>query len=191
MAPLQVREQVVRVRQLRLARGWSQARLAEMSGLSLRTIQRIETGTNPGLESLRSLAAVFEVDVADLQEQRSSAPEGMSFAASVGYCLEHFADFSGEGRRAEFWWFALAVTLAIALANTIGPSAAQAVAVLALLPLLAAAARRLRDAGQSPWWLLLLLAPVGGLVAVGALLALPTRADREIRSMPKQELGPS
>ena len=32
------------VRKLRLQRGWSQEQLAEMSGLSTRTIQRIERG---------------------------------------------------------------------------------------------------------------------------------------------------
>ncbi|MEX2505644.1 MAG: 2TM domain-containing protein [Pseudohongiellaceae bacterium] len=54
------------VRKLRLQRGWSQDQLAEMSGLSVRTIQRIERGQNAGLESLKSLAAVFEVDFNEL-----------------------------------------------------------------------------------------------------------------------------
>lgn len=55
------------IRKLRLQRGWSQEQLAEFSGLSIRTIQRIERGQNPGLESLKSLAAVFEVQLSDLQ----------------------------------------------------------------------------------------------------------------------------
>ena len=44
------------IRKLRLKRGWSQEQLAGMSGLSVRTIQRIERGQGPGLESLKSLA---------------------------------------------------------------------------------------------------------------------------------------
>jgi transcriptional regulator with XRE-family HTH domain len=44
---------------------WSQDQLAEMSGLSVRTIQRIENGENAGLESLKSLACVFEINIAD------------------------------------------------------------------------------------------------------------------------------
>lgn len=36
-----------------------------MSGLSVRTIQRIENGENAGLESLKSLGAVFERNVVD------------------------------------------------------------------------------------------------------------------------------
>ncbi|WP_325895201.1 2TM domain-containing protein [Grimontia sp. NTOU-MAR1] len=57
------------VRKLRLQRGWSQEQLSEMSGLSVRTIQRIERGDKPGLESLKSLAAVFEIQVSDLQKE--------------------------------------------------------------------------------------------------------------------------
>ena len=45
-----------------MQRGWSQDQLAEFSGLSVRTIQRLERGQNPSLETARSLAAVFEVD---------------------------------------------------------------------------------------------------------------------------------
>lgn len=55
------------VRKLRLQRGWSQEQLSQFSGLSVRTIQRIERGQKPGLESLKSLAAVFEIDISDLQ----------------------------------------------------------------------------------------------------------------------------
>ena len=54
------------VKQLRLQRAWSQEQLAEMAGLSVRTIQRIENGERPGLETLSALAAVFEVTVAEI-----------------------------------------------------------------------------------------------------------------------------
>ena len=43
------------VRKLRLQRNWSQEQLAQVSGLSIRTIQRIERGQTPGLESVKSL----------------------------------------------------------------------------------------------------------------------------------------
>ncbi|MDH2068887.1 helix-turn-helix domain-containing protein [Pantoea sp. GD03673] len=55
-----------RFKEHRLARAWSQEQLAEMAGLSTRTVQRIENGERPGLETLSALAAVFEVNVADL-----------------------------------------------------------------------------------------------------------------------------
>jgi len=53
------------LKKMRLERHWSQDQLADMSGLSVRTIQRIENGENAGLESLKSLAAVFEINILD------------------------------------------------------------------------------------------------------------------------------
>jgi len=59
------------VRKLRLQRGWSQEQLAQLSGLSIRTIQRIERGQSAGLESMKSLAAVFEIDLNQLQQEQT------------------------------------------------------------------------------------------------------------------------
>lgn len=59
------------VRKLRLKRAWSQEQLAQFSGLNIRTIQRIERGQKAGLESLKSLAAVFEIELEDLLEEKS------------------------------------------------------------------------------------------------------------------------
>ena len=50
-----------RLRELRTGRQWSQEQLATLSGLNLRTIQRLESGAKISTESLRALAAVFEV----------------------------------------------------------------------------------------------------------------------------------
>lgn len=46
----------------------SQERVAEMSGLSLRTVQRLDAGHRVSYASLRALAATFEIDV-DLLER--------------------------------------------------------------------------------------------------------------------------
>ncbi|WP_293809505.1 2TM domain-containing protein [uncultured Bosea sp.] len=56
------------IQKLRLQRGWSQEQLAHLSGLSVRTIQRIENGQAPSVESLKSLASVFEMDFSELRE---------------------------------------------------------------------------------------------------------------------------
>ncbi|MGA8203497.1 MAG: helix-turn-helix transcriptional regulator [Woeseiaceae bacterium] len=64
------------IQQRRLERGWSQEELARHSGLSTRTIQRIERGQKAGLESLKCLAAVFETSISALmQEQTMTSPE--------------------------------------------------------------------------------------------------------------------
>ncbi len=59
------------VRKLRLEKGWSQETLAEVSGLSVRTIQRIERGGKASLETLGALASVFDVDIATLSTETS------------------------------------------------------------------------------------------------------------------------
>lgn len=56
------------VRKLRLQRGWSQEQLAALTGLNVRTIQRIERGQQPSLESQASLASVFKVDISTFSD---------------------------------------------------------------------------------------------------------------------------
>ena len=57
------------IRKYRLQRGWSQDQLAEIAGLSVRTVQRIERGQTPGLESLKSLAAAFDISLDELKPE--------------------------------------------------------------------------------------------------------------------------
>lgn len=54
------------IRKLRFDRGWSQETLAELSGLSVRTVQRIERGGTASLETLGALAVAFDMDIAEL-----------------------------------------------------------------------------------------------------------------------------
>lgn len=57
------------IKKLRQRKNWSQEQLATMSGLSVRTIQRIESGNKASIESLKSLASVFEIDISKLTEE--------------------------------------------------------------------------------------------------------------------------
>ncbi|TVZ40804.1 2TM domain-containing protein [Alteromonadaceae bacterium 2753L.S.0a.02] len=56
-----------KIKQLRLQRAWSQEQLAEAAGVSVRTVQRVENGATPGLETLKALAAVYDVTVDELR----------------------------------------------------------------------------------------------------------------------------
>ena len=56
------------VKKLREQKNWSQDQLATMCGLSIRTIQRVESGQSASLETLKSLASVFEIDIKKLTE---------------------------------------------------------------------------------------------------------------------------
>jgi transcriptional regulator with XRE-family HTH domain len=82
------------VRKLRLKRAWSQEQLAQFSGLNIRTIQRIERGQKAGLESLKSLAAVFEVELNELvpEENMNSSDK---FSEEENRVIEHVKDIKG------------------------------------------------------------------------------------------------
>lgn len=63
------------IQKLRLKNGWSQQQLATASGLSARTIQRIEAGYPPSVESLKSIAAALEIDFTALTEEPKMATD--------------------------------------------------------------------------------------------------------------------
>lgn len=65
------------VKALRLQRAWSQEQLAELASLSVRTIQRIENGEAPSLETLSALAAVFGVSVTELSAESVVADDSL------------------------------------------------------------------------------------------------------------------
>ena len=62
--------------ELRTRKGWSQQELAMASGVSLRTVQRIEKGEKPRPESLKAIASVFDKDVEDFVALDRPASDG-------------------------------------------------------------------------------------------------------------------
>jgi len=58
------------LKELRISKHFSQDQLAQMSGLNVRTIQRIESGSNASVESLKCLAAALEVDISTLNQEK-------------------------------------------------------------------------------------------------------------------------
>ncbi|HEY4342542.1 MAG TPA: helix-turn-helix domain-containing protein [Steroidobacteraceae bacterium] len=58
------------IRQEREKRAWSQEHLAGVTGLALRTIQRIEATSSASYESASAIAAVFDLPVALLRDDR-------------------------------------------------------------------------------------------------------------------------
>ncbi len=59
------------IRDLRESKAWTQEELAERSGLSYRTIQRLEAGSEPSAMSLKRLAETFDVPVDTLKQSSS------------------------------------------------------------------------------------------------------------------------
>lgn len=64
------------MKSLRLEKHWSQEELAQLSGLNVRTIQRLEKGHTVGAETLKSLAAVFEISTDELLQRIEQEKRG-------------------------------------------------------------------------------------------------------------------
>ena len=101
------------VQKLRLQRGWSQQQLAELSGLNVRTIQRIEKGQEPSVESLKSLAAVFNVEFSTLKEQ------GMDNVISESQSAEEILAFNQVRKLKGFYIHLAQYVLVVALLTVI------------------------------------------------------------------------
>lgn len=61
------------LKKLRISKSWSQEELAEQAGLSLRTVQRIESEGIASLQSRKAIATALEVDPSALNAESDSA----------------------------------------------------------------------------------------------------------------------
>lgn len=75
-----IREIGGRIRTHRLARGWTQAELAERSGISLSTLKLMEREGKGSLQRLAKVAVMLNLD-GELRELFSSSPAFDSHAA--------------------------------------------------------------------------------------------------------------
>ena len=64
------------LKKIRLENNWSQEQLAAITGVSARTIQRIENGHPPSLETLKALAAGFGTSVDELKGKMAETDGG-------------------------------------------------------------------------------------------------------------------
>jgi uncharacterized membrane protein YhaH (DUF805 family) len=113
----------------------------------------------------------------------------MTFTESIRSGLSRLMEFSGRASRSEYWWFALFLLLVLAplvlgivAAYRLSGERVPSGALLVLLVPLALAGvsvqmRRLRDAGLSPWWVLLNLVPYVGVPLVLVLTLWPSRGQ--------------
>ena len=124
----------------------------------------------------------------------------MSFGQAIQTVFRKYAEFLGRAGRAEFWWWALFTVLVGGRAlnlfdvirigdnTSLGSLLAGLWGIAILLPSLAVAVRRLRDAGYSWGYLFFILVPVAGCLRAHRLLgaahegdgtAAPTAARRD------------
>lgn len=151
------------VKKLRMERHWSQSQLADACGLTLRTIQRLESSGRASIESARSLASVFDFNPDDLIVDTAGAGSTPpTEAVRLGFL--NYADFSGVASRSEYWWFLGFALLICSAATVVAEIAYQIAGLIFLMPIVSVGSRRLNDAGYSGWWQLLFLVPFGFVV---------------------------
>ena len=153
-----------KVKSLRMSKGWSQEQLSEFSGLSLRTIQRIENGVTISMDSLNVLAKALDVDQKELVIKEDTQPS--TPLEVIKKCFMEYSNFKGKATRYEYWWFLLFMVLVLSIGYLIHERLYQIISVIFLVPLLAVGSRRLNDAGQSVWWQLFLFVPFGQIIVL-------------------------
>lgn len=108
----------------------------------------------------------------------------MDFGQAISSGFRNYARFDGTASRSEYWWWTLFVVLVSLALNVVdGLSGQVGIGLLStlwslgtLLPSLALAVRRLRDAGFSWAFLFLFLIPFVGAVILIVLLCQPNTA---------------
>ncbi|WP_086517882.1 helix-turn-helix domain-containing protein [Clavibacter michiganensis] len=70
-----------RIVDLRTRRGWTQERLAEASGITVRTVQRLEAGADASLDTLTRVATALEVQVGELSAAVDESGHGSAVTA--------------------------------------------------------------------------------------------------------------
>jgi HTH-type transcriptional regulator, competence development regulator len=102
------------VKTMRLEKAWSQEQLADASGISVRTIQRLEQGQPASLETVKALAACFQVPAALFS---ASAPHQPSEEPMTATALP---DQTGRLKRS-FALYAVVMVLLAAVNLTTSP----------------------------------------------------------------------
>lgn len=107
-----------RVTELRRERGWTQERLAGASGVTVRTVQRLEAGNDASLETLSLVARALEVPVRDLFSRVDEDSYGRSVRALDDRAERQQArrDTLTDGLRALFHGVGVLVTIAVVVA---------------------------------------------------------------------------
>ena len=90
-----------KIKRWREERHWSQEHLAQLAGIGLRTVQRIESGEPAAPESLKALAAAYNVDVmalavdADIEATRIAEQQNAKTRAGLRLSLWiHLASYA-------------------------------------------------------------------------------------------------
>ena len=98
----------------------------------------------------------------------------------VKYTKEAFIkwnDFNGVANRPQYWWYVLALFIVNVVLGLFSDKLQLLLALVTIVPSIAIGIRRMRDIGQSGWWLLINLIPFIGWIVFIILAAQPTKKE--------------
>lgn len=102
----------------------------------------------------------------------------MTFIESIQTCFQKYATFDGTASRSEYWWFFLFNVIVNLVLGEISRPLSFAYTLIALVPGIAVATRRLHDTDRSGWWQLISLVPFVGVIVLIVFLAQEGKANR-------------
>ncbi len=100
----------------------------------------------------------------------------MNMIEAITSCFSKYATFTGRASRSEYWWFVLFICVTSFVTAVLQPLLYFGFLLASFLPSLAVQCRRLRDAGLSPWFVLLGLIPLIG-VALLFMCIVPSKIE--------------
>ena len=113
----------------------------------------------------------------------------MNFTESIQACYKKFFDFSGRASKSEYWWFQLFQIIIYILAFIFQGDLAllfSIVVIANLIPIYAAAVRRIHDSNKSGWFVLLSFIPIIGLYVFVLLVQDGSKGKNRFGAKPKK-----
>ena len=113
----------------------------------------------------------------------------MNFVESIQTCYKKFFDFSGRASKSEYWWFQLYNAIIYVLTFVFQGDLTLLFSILIivnLIPIWAAAVRRVHDSDKSGWMVLISVIPLIGLYVIVLLIQDGSKGKNRFGAKPKK-----
>ena len=113
----------------------------------------------------------------------------MNFLESIQTCYKKFFDFSGRASKSEYWWFQLYNAIIYVLTLVFQGDLTLLFSILIivnLIPIWAAAVRRVHDSDKSGWMVLISVIPIIGLYVIVLLIQDGSKGKNRFGAKPKK-----
>ena len=113
----------------------------------------------------------------------------MNFVESLQTCYKKFFDFSGRASKSEYWWFQLYNAIIYVLTFVFQGDLTLLFSILIIaniIPIWAAAVRRVHDSDKSGWMVLISVIPVIGLYVIVLLIQDGSKGKNRFGPKPKK-----